>query len=97
MREIQTEYPHESDQLVLVLYDKDGNSTDILSKTLEDVYGSTYEIEFGSAHEFTVINIDYEYSPGPESEAKDIASGRVIEPSYMEDNFKVKGLKFVKI
>lgn len=96
VREIQTESLHESDQIVLVLYDKNGNSMDILSETLEDAYGSTYEIEFNSPNEFTVINIDREYSPDPESEAEDIASGRVIEPSYMVNNFKIKELRFEK-
>lgn len=94
--EPQTEYFNENDQIVMVLYDKIGIPTDIISKVLVDVYGSTYEIEFSTPNEFTVTNIDYEYSPDPESEAEDIANGRVIEPSYMKSFYKVEELKFVE-
>lgn len=83
----------ENDQLVLVLYNKNNKPCDVLYTVLEDVYESTYEIEFSSPNKFKVINTDKEYSPDPESEAEDIASGRIIEPTISTQYYYVDTLR----
>ncbi|WP_343632825.1 hypothetical protein [Fluviicola sp.] len=80
IEEEQTESMHETDRLLLVIYDKDGVARDVLSKNLQDVF-STREFKFTSNREFNVVDTDSEYSPDPESEAEDRRNGRAPEPS----------------
>lgn len=92
VKEIQTESSHEMDQLVLVIYSKEGKAMDILSKNLQDVF-STREFTFTSSTEFNVIDTDSEYSPDPESEAEDIKNGREPEPSISTTFYEVDPVK----
>lgn len=80
VEEEQTESLHETDRLLLVIYDKDGVAKDVLSRNLQDVF-STREFQFTSNREFQIIDTDSEYSPDPESEAEDRRNGRTPEPS----------------
>jgi hypothetical protein len=92
VKEIQTESSHERDQLVLVIYNKEGKAMNVLSKNLQDVF-STREFEFTSPTEFNIVDTDSEYSVDPESEAEDIKNGREPEPSIMTSYYEIDPVK----
>ena len=58
----------------MVLYDQDEKPTAYLERNLQDAF-STRELNILSAVDFEIIDTDDEYSPDPESEARDIENG----------------------
>jgi len=94
VKEIQVSSFHENDHLVMVIYNNEGRPMDILAKNLQDIYSSTYEVNYTSRNEFVVINTDNEYSPDPESEAENKKNMPVIEPSVIKQFYHIDTIQF---
>lgn len=97
IKEIEDKSYQELDMISLVLYDNSGKLVDILNVDLLNPYG-TKEVNITSPTEFEVLWIDEEYSPDPESEAKDIERGYVNLPVLITTTYQIDtlGLKFVE-